>query len=47
MGFFDSIFSRCFNAGLLVSQAFAALLYAAILLLILYTLGHFTWWLLA
>lgn len=47
MGFFDNIFSQCFSAGLMVSQAFAALLYACILLLLLYTLGHFAWWLIA
>lgn len=47
MGFFDKIFGRCFTAGLLASQAFAALLYACILLQLLYALGHFAWWLIS
>lgn len=47
MGSFDTIVGRCFTAGLLISQAFAALLYASILLLLLYSLGKFAWWLIA
>ena len=40
MGFFDRIFGTCFAAGLLISQAFAALLYFSIFALMLYTFGH-------
>ena len=47
MAFFDAIFGRCFAAGLLVSQAFAALLYLSILLLTVWTVGQFAWWLIA
>ena len=47
MAFFDAFFGRCFAAGLLVSQAFAALLYLTILLLTVWTVGQFAWWLIA
>lgn len=40
MGFFDRIFGTCFSAGLLISQAFAVLLYFSIFALTLYALGH-------
>jgi len=46
MNFFDSLWGRCFNLGLMASHAFAAVLFLSILLLTLYTAGKTAWWLL-
>lgn len=40
MQFIDGIFQKCFSAGMLVSQAFAVVLFVSILLLTLFVMGQ-------